>query len=250
VNKQPLIKFINMFGVILTLAMTGCASTEYVENERDPWQGFNRTVYGFNDTLDQALLKPTARGYQAIAPDFVESGVRNFFSNINDVSVAVNNLLQGKVENAFSDVGRVLINTTVGLLGLFDVASDMGLQKHNEDFGQTLAAWGVDSGPYLMLPFFGPSTLRDSTSVPVDNFLLNPINHIDMEKSDRMYVMAVDVVSVRAELLSLEKTVDEIATDKYSFIREAYLDRRNYLVHDGQPPEEESLYEGLDEDED
>jgi phospholipid-binding lipoprotein MlaA len=230
--------------------MTGCASTEYVENERDPWQGFNRTVYGFNDTLDQALLKPTARGYQAIAPDFVESGVRNFFSNINDVSVAVNNLLQGKVENAFSDVGRVLINTTVGLLGLFDVASDMGLQKHNEDFGQTLAAWGVDSGPYLMLPFFGPSTLRDSTSVPVDNFLLNPINHIDMEKSDRMYVMAVDVVSVRAELLSLEKTVDEIATDKYSFIREAYLDRRNYLVHDGQPPEEESLYEGLDEDED
>jgi phospholipid-binding lipoprotein MlaA len=239
-----------MFGVILTLAMTGCASTEYVENERDPWQGFNRTVYGFNDTLDQALLKPTARGYQAIAPDFVESGVRNFFSNINDVSVAVNNLLQGKVENAFSDVGRVLINTTVGLLGLFDVASDMGLQKHNEDFGQTLAAWGVDSGPYLMLPFFGPSTLRDSTSVPVDNFLLNPINHIDMEKSDRMYVMAVDVVSVRAELLSLEKTVDEIATDKYSFIREAYLDRRNYLVHDGQPPEEESLYEGLDEDED
>lgn len=249
-NKQPLIKFISMFGVILTLAMTGCASTEYVENERDPWQGFNRTVYGFNDTLDQALLKPTARGYQAIAPDFVESGVRNFFSNINDVSVAVNNLLQGKVENAFSDVGRVLINTTVGLLGLFDVASDMGLQKHNEDFGQTLAAWGVDSGPYLMLPFFGPSTLRDSTSVPVDNFLLNPINHIDMEKSDRMYVMAVDVVSVRAELLSLEKTVDEIATDKYSFIREAYLDRRNYLVHDGQPPEEESLYEGLDEDED
>lgn len=239
-----------MFGVILTLAMTGCASTEYVENERDPWQGFNRTVYGFNDTLDQALLKPTARGYQAIAPDFVESGVRNFFSNINDVSVAVNNLLQGKVENAFSDVGRVLINTTVGLLGLFDVASDMGLQKHNEDFGQTLSAWGVDSGPYLMLPFFGPSTLRDSTSVPVDNFLLNPINHIDMEKSDRMYVMAVDVVSVRAELLSLEKTVDEIATDKYSFIREAYLDRRNYLVHDGQPPEEESLYEGLDEDED
>ncbi len=249
-NKQPLIKFISMFGVILTLAMTGCASTEYVENERDPWQGFNRTVYGFNDTLDQALLKPTARGYQAIAPDFVESGVRNFFSNINDVSVAVNNLLQGKVENAFSDVGRVLINTTVGLLGLFDVASDMGLQKHNEDFGQTLAAWGVDSGPYLMLPFFGPSTLRDSTSVPVDNFLLNPINHIDMEKSDRMYVMAVDVVSVRAELLSLEKTVDEIATDKYSFIREAYLDRRNYLVHDGQPPEEESLYEGLDEDQD
>lgn len=248
-NKQPLIKFISMFGVILTLAMTGCASTEYVENERDPWQGFNRTVYGFNDTLDKALLKPTAQGYQAIAPDFVESGVRNFFSNIDDVSIAINNLLQGKVENAFSDVGRVLLNTTVGLLGLFDVASDMGLQKHNEDFGQTLAAWGVDSGPYLMLPFFGPSTLRDSTSVPVDNFLLNPINHIDMEKSDRMYLMAVDVVSVRAELLSLEKTVDEISTDKYSFIREAYLDRRHYLVHDGQPPEEESLYEGLDEDE-
>jgi len=228
--------------------MTGCASTEYVENERDPWQGFNRTVYGFNDTLDQALLKPAAKGYQAVAPDFVETGVRNFFSNINDVSVAFNNLLQGKVADAVSDVGRVLFNTTIGLLGLFDVASEMGLQKHNEDFGQTLAAWGVDSGPYLMLPFFGPSTLRDSTSVPVDNFLLNPINHIDMEKSDRMYLMAVDVVSVRAELLSLEKTVDEIATDKYSFIRDAYLDRRNYLVHDGAPPEDESLYEGLNDE--
>ena len=150
--------------------------------------------------------------------------------------------------DAVSDVGRVLFNTTIGLLGLFDVASEMGLQKHNEDFGQTLAAWGVDSGPYLMLPFFGPSTLRDSTSVPVDNFLLNPINHIDMEKSDRMYLMAVDVVSVRAELLSLEKTVDEIATDKYSFIRDAYLDRRNYLVHDGAPPEDESLYEGLNDE--
>lgn len=247
-NKQPITRFISMLGVILTLVMTGCASTEYVENERDPWQGFNRTVYGFNDTLDQALLKPVAKGYQAVAPDFVETGVRNFFSNINDVSVAFNNLLQGKVTDAVSDVGRVLFNTTIGLLGLFDVASEMGLQKHNEDFGQTLAAWGVDSGPYLMLPFFGPSTLRDSTSVPVDNFLLNPINHIDMEKSDRMYLMAVDVVSVRAELLSLEKTVDEIATDKYSFIREAYLDRRNFLVHDGEPPVEESLYEGLDEE--
>jgi phospholipid-binding lipoprotein MlaA len=248
VKKQPLTKFISILGVIFTLAMTGCASTEYVENERDPWQGFNRTVYGFNDTLDQALLKPAAKGYQAVAPDFVETGVRNFFSNINDVSVAFNNLLQGKVSHAFSDVGRVLFNTTLGLLGLFDVASDMGMQKHNEDFGQTLATWGVDSGPYLMLPFFGPSTLRDSTSVPVDKFILNPINHIDMEKSDRMYLMAVDVVSVRAELLSLEKTVDEIATDKYSFIREAYLDRRHYLVHDGAPPEEESLYEGLDEE--
>ncbi len=247
-NKQPITQFINILGVIFALVMTGCASTEYVENERDPWQGFNRTVYGFNDTLDQALLKPAAKGYQAVAPDFVETGVRNFFSNINDVSVAFNNLLQGKVADAVSDVGRVLFNTTIGLLGLFDVASEMGLQKHNEDFGQTLAAWGVDSGPYLMLPFFGPSTLRDSTSVPVDNFLLNPINHIDMEKSDRMYLMAVDVVSVRAELLSLEKTVDEIATDKYSFIRDAYLDRRNYLVHDGAPPEDESLYEGLNDE--
>lgn len=247
-NKQPITQFINILGVIFALVMTGCASTEYAENERDPWQGFNRTVYGFNDTLDQALLKPAAKGYQAVAPDFVETGVRNFFSNINDVSVAFNNLLQGKVADAVSDVGRVLFNTTIGLLGLFDVASEMGLQKHNEDFGQTLAAWGVDSGPYLMLPFFGPSTLRDSTSVPVDNFLLNPINHIDMEKSDRMYLMAVDVVSVRAELLSLEKTVDEIATDKYSFIRDAYLDRRNYLVHDGAPPEDESLYEGLNDE--
>ena len=167
--------------------------------------------------MDQAVLKPAARGYQAVAPDFVETGVRNFFSNINDVSVAVNNLLQGKVSTAFSDVGRLLVNTTVGVLGLFDVASELGLQKHQEDFGQTLAVWGVDAGPYVVLPFFGPATLRDSTSVPMDQFLLNPVNHIEMEKSDRLYVMATDKVSIRADLLSLEESVDEITTDKYSF---------------------------------
>lgn len=240
-----LIALVAMAGMLL---MSGCASTEYVANERDPWQGFNRAMYGFNDTVDQAVLKPAARGYQAVAPDFVETGVRNFFSNINDVSVAINNLMQGKVNDAFSDVGRLLVNTTIGVLGLFDVASEMGLQKHQEDFGQTLAVWGVDAGPYVVLPFFGPATLRDSTSVPMDQFAMNPVNHIDMEKSDRMYLMATDKVSIRADLLALEESVDEITTDKYSFIREAYLDRRQFLVHDGSPPVEESLYEDLEEE--
>ena len=227
--------------ICAVMMLSGCASTQYVANERDPWQGFNRTMYGFNDGLDRALLKPAAKGYKAIAPDFVETGVRNFFDNLDDISVAVNNLLQGKVSNSFSDIGRLAINSTIGVLGLFDVASSMGLTKHDEDFGQTLGVWGMDSGPYIMWPLFGPSTLRDSPSLVVDRVLLNPLTYVEIKTGERIAVVALDVVSVRAELLSLEETVDEISTDKYTFIREAYLDRRDFLVHDGSPAGETDL---------
>ena len=233
--------------ICAVMMLSGCASTQYVANERDPWQGFNRTMYGFNDGLDRALLKPAAKGYKAIAPDFVETGVRNFFDNLDDISVAVNNLLQGKVSNSFSDIGRLAINSTIGVLGLFDVASSMGLTKHDEDFGQTLGVWGMDSGPYIMWPIFGPSTLRDSPSLVVDRVLLNPLTYVEIKTGERIAVVALDVVSVRAELLSLEETVDEISTDKYTFIREAYLDRRDFLVHDGSPAGETDLYDELDE---
>lgn len=233
--------------VTISLLLGGCASTQYVESERDPWQGFNRTMYGFNDGLDRAILKPAAQGYKAIAPEFVETGVRNFFENLDDVSVAVNNLLQGKVSSSFSDVGRVLINSTIGVLGFFDVASSMGLTKHEEDFGQTLGAWGFDSGPYIVWPIFGPSTLRDSPSLVVDRVLLNPLTYVEIKTLERVGIIAIDTVSVRAELLSLEETVDEISTDRYTFIREAYLDRREFLVNDGAAADSD-LYDELDDE--
>ena len=247
-SKRGEINLRVLLTISLLLLFSGCASTQYVENERDPWQGFNRAMYSFNDGLDRAILKPAAKGYQAITPDFVEQGVRNFFSNLDDVSVAVNNLLQGKIGNAFSDVGRIVVNSTIGLLGLFDVASPMGLRKHDEDFGQTLGKWGAGTGPYLTLPFFGPSTLRDSPSVIVDRFLLNPLTYVELKTGERIAIVALDAVSVRAELLSLEETVEEISTDKYAFIRDAYLDRREFLVHDGAPPAGDSdLYDELEE---
>lgn len=230
------------------MLLNGCASTQYVESERDPWQGFNRTMYNFNDGLDRAILKPAAQGYKAIAPDFVETGVRNFFENLDDISVAVNNLLQGKVASSASDIGRVLINSTIGVLGLFDVASSMGLSKHDEDFGQTLGAWGMDSGPYIVWPFFGPSSLRDTPSLVVDGVLLDPLTYVEIKTWERVGIIAVDVVSVRAELLSLEETVDEISTDRYTFIREAYLDRREFLVNDGAAIDDDGLYDELDDE--
>lgn len=240
-------KFCILMLSCLAIFLGGCASTQYVESERDPWQGWNRTVYGFNDTMDRAILKPAAQGYKAIAPDFVELGVRNFFSNLDDVSVAVNNLLQGKVSNSFSDVGRIVINSTIGVLGLFDVASGMGFRKHDEDFGQTLGVWGMSPGPYIVWPFFGPSTLRDTPSIPVDRILLNPLTYVELKLGERIAVVALDTVSLRAELLSLEETVDEISTDRYTFIREAYLDRRDFLVHDGSPAGDSDIYDELDE---
>lgn len=230
------------------LLVNGCASTQYVESERDPWQGFNRAMYGFNDGLDRAILKPAAQGYRAVAPDFVETGVRNFFENLDDISVAVNNLLQGKVANSASDIGRVVINSTIGVLGLFDVASSMGFTKHDEDFGQTLGVWGMDSGPYVVWPIFGPSSLRDSPSLVVDRVLLNPLTYVEIKTLERVGIIAVDAVSVRAELLSLEEAVDEISTDRYTFIREAYLDRREFLVNDGAALDDTELYDELDEE--
>lgn len=252
-NKTQIKKVLH-FAVVAAwvILVSGCASTEYLSDERDPWQGYNRNIYAFNDSLDRAILKPAAKGYQYIAPDFVETGVRNFFENINDVSIAVNNLLQGKLNNSASDVGRILINSTIGVLGLFDVASSMGLRKHDEDFGQTLAVWGADSGPYLVWPLFGPSTLRDSPSIVVDGMILDPFsliepNLVELRLGERIAMIALDVVSIRAELLSLEDTVNEISTDRYAFIRDAYLDRREFLIHDGAPPVDLEIFDELDE---
>ena len=231
---------------LVALSLSACASSSYVKNERDPWQGFNPSMYAFNDTLDSAIVKPAAKGYRAITPDFVETGVRNVFGNLDDVSIGVNNVLQGKLTDAGSDVGRILVNTTIGIGGLFDIASKMGLRKHEEDFGQTLGVWGVPSGPYLVLPFFGPSTLRDSPSIPVDRILLDPLTYVELKTGERVAINALDLVSLRAELLSLEDAVEGISQDQYTLIREAYLDRREFLLNDGQTVVDDDLYEGLE----
>lgn len=198
-------------------------------SEDDPWEGFNRAMFSFNDTLDTYALKPVAQGYQAVTPQFLEDGVHNVFGNIGDVGNLANNLLQGKFHDAGVDTGRLLFNTTFGLLGFFDVAKHMGLQKNDEDFGQTLGAWGVGSGPYLVIPFLGPSTVRDATGRVPDSFL-TPYPYMDHVPT-RNVTRGVEVIDTRASLLQAERLV---SGDKYIFIRNAYLQSREFKVKDGE----------------
>lgn len=211
----------------------GCASTG---NPRDPLEPVNRGIYTFNEAVDTTLLKPAAELYRGLVPRLVRTGVSNVFSNINDVIVALNNLLQGKVTNAASDTGRFLVNSTIGLLGIFDVATPLGLPKNNEDFGQTLGWWGVGDGPYIVLPIFGPSNVRDTFGLVVD-VLTDPISYIEPTR-DRNIVMGVRAVNRRSELLEASKILETAALDPYQFVRDAYLQRRRSLIYDGNPPKE------------
>ncbi|MEK6593813.1 MAG: VacJ family lipoprotein [Pseudomonadota bacterium] len=220
-------------GLISLTMLGGCASTG---NPRDPIEPFNRGVYQFNDALDKALLKPAAEAYRGVLPQFVRTGVSNFFSNINDVIVALNNLLQGKLIDAVSDVGRIVVNSTAGLLGVLDVATELGLEKHDEDFGQTLGYWGMGDGPYLVLPLLGPKNLRDTVGLIVD-YKTDPITYIDPTR-DRNIVQGVRIINRRSELLETSKILEAAALDPYEFVRDAYLQRRRNLVHDGSPPPE------------
>lgn len=222
--------------VISLGVLGGCASTN---DPRDPLEPINRGVYQFNDGVDTMFLKPVAEVYQAIIPPVARTGVSNVFANINDVVVALNNLLQGKVTEALSDVGRVLINTTAGLFGLFDVATPVGLEKHDEDFGQTLGYWGLGDGPYLVLPLLGPSNLRDTAGRVVD-YNTDPVTYIEPTR-DRNQVQGLRLVSRRAELLSASRLLSVAALDEYEFVREAYLQRRRNLIYDGNPPREKEV---------
>lgn len=218
--------------ILLTGALSGCAH----QNARDPLEPFNRGVYAFNDAVDNALVKPIATGYRAVLPQFVRTGVTNFFSNLDDVTVFVNSLLQLKIPQAVSDAGRFLINTTVGVLGLVDVATHLGLEKHNEDFGQTLGYWGIGNGPYLVLPFLGPSSFRDGVGRWVD-VRTDPVRWEDHVRTRNQFLV-LRVVNTRANLLDSEKVLDAAAIDRYAFLRDAYLQRRRSLVYDGNPPPE------------
>lgn len=215
--------------------LAGCATTG--DNDpRDPLEPMNRAVFTFNDNVDRAVFKPLAKGYKAVTPKPVQNGVRNVFSNLDDVTEFANNLLQFKVQAACSDLMRVTVNTTFGFLGLFDVASEMRLPKHNEDFGQTLGRWGIKSGPYLVLPFLGPSSFRDGVGLAVDSTYTDPIQQID-DIPARNQTLAVKFISRRADLLEVSTVLEEAALDKYQFTRDFYLDRREGLVYDGHPPE-------------
>jgi phospholipid-binding lipoprotein MlaA len=201
-------------------------------------------MYQFNDTLDKAVIKPAAKGYNTVVPEPGRMMLSNFFSNLNDVIVAVNDLLQFKVVQAVSDTGRIVVNTTVGLYGLVDVASAVGLKKHNEDFGQTLGYWGIGSGPYLILPLFGPSSVRDGVGLYADS-LASPIRKVsNVDTRNEAYV--TNLIGKRASLLDQENVLDEAAIDRYAFIRDAYLQHRQSLVYDGNPPREK--YDDEEED--
>lgn len=215
--------------------LAGCASDG---DPRDPLEPMNRAIHSFNETVDKTALKPLAEGYKAVTPGPVQTGVRNVYSNLNDVTVLAHDVLQFKPEAAARDFLRIGINTYMGLLGMLDIASEMGLRKNDEDFGQTLGRWGVGAGPYLVLPFFGPSSLRDGIGLVTDKVYVNPLSKIDHVPT-RNQSQFLRVVSQRADLLEAKKALDAAALDPYEFQRDLYLEHRRAQVYDGKPPAEE-----------
>lgn len=237
----------------LFLLLSGCASlpegTERSEN--DPWERYNRAVFAFNDSVDKAVLRPVAKGYRAVTPDPVEHAVSNFFDNLTYPLVILNQFLQGDFGDGARDTGRFLFNTVYGLGGIFDPATTIGLEQNNEDFGQTLAVWGVPDGPYFVLPFLGPSTVRDTAGTWVDSEL-DPMFEVFGEP-EKYWLLGLRIVDLRAQLLDFDSQLNA-TYDPYTFMRDAVLQRRQYLIHDGNPPLTDDyyddLYEGFDDFED
>lgn len=222
-----------MLAVLLT---AGCASTR-VSDPRDPIEPYNRAVYRFNDDFDKAFLRPVAKAYKAVTPEPVNRGITNFFANIADVTSLVNNILQFKMSRAGSDLGRLVVNSTVGFLGFMDVATNLGLPSYKEDFGQTLGYWGLAPGPYLMLPILGPSSMRDTLGWAGD-IVVDPFFSIDVGEIYWGFV-ALRTIDYRADRLGAGEVLEDAAPDPYVFLRDAYLQQRRNLVYDGNPPESE-----------
>lgn len=236
--------------LLATLVVAGCASAPGRTTNEDKFEGFNRGVYKFNDTVDRAALKPVAKGYRKVTPQFIRTGIGNVLSNLEYPATFVNQFLQGKFLLGLKDTGRFLVNSTLGVAGIFDIATPLGLEKNDEDFGQTMAVWGVPSGPFLNLPMFGPSSVRDAPSRVVDWFS-NPLQYTDLPWEAEWGQRIISVVHGRAELLPLDETLQR-TYDPYVFIRDAWVQQREFNIFDGNPPPEmleEDLGEAPEEEE-
>lgn len=229
--------------VLLAVSFAGCATRSPYKEASDPLEPVNRVVYEFNDTLDRWVLKPVAEGYEKVVPGVARTGVRNFFSNLTEPLTIVNDVLQGKGRKTANDAMRLGFNTTFGVFGLLDVASDWGLPRRSEDFGQTFATWGFGEGWYLVLPLLGPSNVRDGLGL-IPQWSLEPIRYVDDEYT-RYGLYTLQTISARADLLSASKVLDTAALDPYLQVREAYRQKRWSEIHDGRPPEPDFLDEEL-----
>ena len=218
-----------LVGVLLAGMLGGCAT----QGNKDPLEPMNRGIYKFNDTVDKAAIKPVAGAYKAVVPSPVRTGVNNFFNNLGTVVTLINNLLQFKLDKAMTDAGRLAINSTFGIAGLIDVASMDGVEKNNEDFGQTMAYWGWENSTYVVLPLLGPSTLRDTGGLVVDSAFFDPLYYVD-DVPTRNSALALKFLDRRSQYLPASDLLDEAALDPYAFMRDAYLQRRNNQVHDGE----------------
>ena len=240
-NYRPLILCAALFA-------SACAGTptEGSRSEADPWEPLNRSIKGFNDGIDKVVYRPLAKGYEVVVPGFVRQGVTNFSRNLRTPLVLINNLLQGKGGAAANDAGRFLINSVVGIGGLIDIATMEGFDRNDEDFGQTLAVWGVPDGPYVVVPFLGPNTLRDAIMIPF-NIAGDPLIYYD-NSSARDKIYGLRLIDLRQRLFAAEALIKE-SPDMYVTIRESYLQRRQYLIHDGDPPIDDDFYDEFDEEE-
>jgi phospholipid-binding lipoprotein MlaA len=226
---------VGLLGTFLMIG--GCATTNQTDGTHDPLESYNRVMYKINDSADRAIIKPAAKVYNTIIPEPISMGVSNFFSNLNEITVILNDLLQLKFGQAFHDTGRFVLNSTVGFGGLFDVAGHAGYKKNDEDFGQTLGVWGFDTGAYVVLPIFGPRTVRDSFGL-IGDYYSDPVTYVEGPGARNAF-RVVRGIDKRANLLKVEKVLDEAALDEYIYVREAYLQQRQNLVLDGDVPEED-----------
>ncbi len=236
--------------LVAALLVSGCALQPSAPKEdrsaADPWEPLNRQIHGFNTGLDKVTFKPIAKGYRFIIPRFVRIGIRNFSSNLRTPLNIINSFLQGKGKNGLTESGRFFVNSTIGFAGLIDVATDMGVEKHNEDFGQTFAKWGIPDGPFVTVPILGPRTVRDAFAIPL-NIAADPLIWYDNSSvRDKLYI--IRVIDLREKLFAAEALI-EGSPDRYVSIREAYLQNRLFLIYDGDPPVDDDFYDDFEEDE-
>jgi phospholipid-binding lipoprotein MlaA len=227
---------LSIVSLLMLIFILFTMTSNVYSSEDDPLEPMNRAIFNFNEVIDDSILEPIAKGYQTVTPDPVEDSISNFFNNLGEISTIINSALQLKIDKTLSSSGRLIINSTIGVFGLFDVASTIGIERHKEDFGQTLGFYGIPSGPYLVLPFFGPSSFRDAPGFYADTAIDKSISPVytELHHEERQMVQATNVIDTRANLLKASKILDTAAKDKYIFLRESYLQRRAKMITDGK----------------